>query len=354
MRYPLPLLLISCLMLGSMLVVGCGKGSSSSSTDNPSGPVTNTTVTVSGNVTCPLLHETFASVRGAATSTVNYGRFTVAMTDGVATSTSVTPGTSTGDFAVTLPSITNSILTVTARHDSGKIILKYRVLGVTPGQSFSGKVVSTVTTAKALMMEANGLLTESSFDNPSTQITMNTLLQVLNDYVANGSAASPTALLDEPRIPGIVSTIANDAVQVVTNAYASMSTLFTNNSQSGATRTSAFMAYIAPDFVDMAGVAARPELESSTASRFDRYDIQQYSFVMKSFSMNAQGTVLSVPTQISVNITKKPGAQGAVEAFEGRVLDLANNDPTLIWTKQTDGTWKISGGLPFRTSEVSF
>ncbi|GEM_PF-5853710 len=130
------------------------------------------------------------------------------------------------------------------------------------------------------------------------------------------------------------------------NAYAVMQTALQDNNKSSADRMALFSPNIADDFVNTTDVAnKKSELIEITRSRLDRYIVNSYSFTPKSYK-KISDTEVHVVTDMFINVTRKPGATGAVSAAE---VPLPGQ--TVIW-KQYGTEWKIYKGIPYTSSEV--
>ncbi|MEW6710283.1 MAG: hypothetical protein AB1403_10715, partial [Candidatus Riflebacteria bacterium] len=130
------------------------------------------------------------------------------------------------------------------------------------------------------------------------------------------------------------------------NAYTVMQTALQDNNKSSADRMALFSPNIADDFVNTTDVAnKKSELIEITQSRLDRYIVNSYSFTPKSYK-KISDTEVHVVTDMFINVTRKPGATGAVSAAE---VPLPGQ--TVIW-KQYGTEWKIYKGIPYTSAEV--
>lgn len=145
---------------------------------------------------------------------------------------------------------------------------------------------------------------------------------------------------------GIVSNNLETAYPELFNAYKSMQTALQDNNKSAADRIALFGVHIADDFVDTSGNAnKKQELLDSTESRLERYTVNSYSFTPGSFLV-VNATTIEVTTDMFIDVTRKPGATGAVSA-----ASIPLNDKKVIW-KKYGTTWKIYQGIPYKSSEI--
>ncbi|GAB4267262.1 MAG: hypothetical protein Kow0029_01660 [Candidatus Rifleibacteriota bacterium] len=129
--------------------------------------------------------------------------------------------------------------------------------------------------------------------------------------------------------------------------HTQLQAILENNSISDATRTSQFMAYVADDFKDIAGNPdKKPELESMTLSRLQRYTINSYTFNPETVTIVDSNTI-QVVTTMTIDVTRKPGATGSVSAAYIKVIPA----PTITW-KRYGTEWKIYQGLPYKQEEI--
>lgn len=128
--------------------------------------------------------------------------------------------------------------------------------------------------------------------------------------------------------------------------HTEMEAILENNSLSDATRTTMFMAYIAEDFKDIDGNPdKKPELQSTTLSRLERYIINKYEFTPGTATIVDANTI-TVVTNMLIDVTRKPGAAGSISAA---YIPLPNQ--VLTW-KRYGTEWKIYQGLPYKSSEI--
>lgn len=133
----------------------------------------------------------------------------------------------------------------------------------------------------------------------------------------------------------------------ITTAYSSMQTILQNNSLTEQQRVSSFMSYIGDDFKDIAGTPnQKSDLETTTLSRLQRYIINSYTFTMSTIDI-VNSTTIKVTTPMVVDVTRKPGAAGAVSAAHITVSPV----PVITWKHYPSG-WKIFQGLPYKSSEI--
>jgi hypothetical protein len=130
--------------------------------------------------------------------------------------------------------------------------------------------------------------------------------------------------------------------------HAELQAILENNSLSDASRVSKFMTYIADDFKDIDGTPnTKSTLESTTLSRLERYIINSYTFSPGEVTIVDSSTI-KVKTTMTISVTRKPGASGAVESAYINVIPA----PELTW-KRYGTEWKIYQGLPYKSSEIS-
>lgn len=126
---------------------------------------------------------------------------------------------------------------------------------------------------------------------------------------------------------------------------ASMTAILENNSLSSVDRVRTYMEFFNPDFLNLSGKSSYQDLSSYTATLLDRYTINNYRFIPKSFAFTASNSI-KVTTSMYLNITRLPGASGGVSAAE----IYASPDPEITW-KFNGTSWQIIQGMPYTWSE---
>ncbi len=130
------------------------------------------------------------------------------------------------------------------------------------------------------------------------------------------------------------------------NAYAAMQTALQDNNKTVAERMALFSPNIADDFVDTAGNAGKKQdLIDLTSSRLERYTVNSYSFTPGSYKVVNADTI-EVTTDMFIDVTRKPGAVGAVSA-----ASIPLPGQTVIW-KKYGSDWKIYKGIPYKSDEI--
>ena len=134
----------------------------------------------------------------------------------------------------------------------------------------------------------------------------------------------------------------------ITNAYSAMQTILQNNSLTEQQRVTTFMTYIGDDFKDIAGTPdQKSNLESVTLDRLQRYVINSYTFTKSTVEI-VNSTTIKVTTPMFIDVTRKPGAAGAISAATVVVSPV----PVITWKRYLSG-WKIYQGFPYKSSEIS-
>lgn len=130
------------------------------------------------------------------------------------------------------------------------------------------------------------------------------------------------------------------------NSYTVMQTSLQDNDKNADDRIALFSPNIADDFVDTTdGANKKQELIDSTKSRLERYIVNDYKFTPKSHKVIDAETV-EVVTDMLIDVTRKPGATGAVSA-----ATVPLPDQKVIW-KKYGSEWKIYKGIPYKSSEI--
>ncbi|HOI91086.1 MAG TPA: hypothetical protein PLK28_11300 [Candidatus Rifleibacterium sp.] len=101
-------------------------------------------------------------------------------------------------------------------------------------------------------------------------------------------------------------------------------------------------------FVNAAGSSAKTDMGNVTRERLNRYTINKYVFIPVSHNVIDANTI-EVTTYIAVDVSKKPDAVSSV----GRIETVLAPNPVITWINE-GGSWKITKGLPYLSSELGF
>ena len=123
-----------------------------------------------------------------------------------------------------------------------------------------------------------------------------------------------------------------------------MKTSFANAKLSGNQKKNVLAKYISDSFKNTTkATSSKSELLSTMESRFNRYTVNEWGFKVTNYSKNPENDPTEIQTQCSIrlNLTKKAGAEGRVNAWNSAVLNR-----TMVWVKE-NGEWKIKSGFPY-------
>ncbi|MDD3148180.1 MAG: hypothetical protein PHD82_12835 [Candidatus Riflebacteria bacterium] len=121
-----------------------------------------------------------------------------------------------------------------------------------------------------------------------------------------------------------------------------------NSSLTPTQRVDTFMPEISDSFVNASGAAAKTDVRNVTIDRLTRYTVNKYTFIPVSHKVIDANTI-EVTTYMAIEVTRKPGVTGGFE----KVSTILSPNPVFTWTNE-GGTWRITKGLPYLSSEVSF
>jgi hypothetical protein len=135
----------------------------------------------------------------------------------------------------------------------------------------------------------------------------------------------------------------------IATSYRTMQTSLAENASLTPTqRVDAFMPEISDSFVNAANTAAKTDMRTVTIDRLTRYTINKYTFIPVSHKVINANTI-EVTTYMAIDVTRKPGVTVGYE----KVSTVLSPNPVVTWTKEGDD-WRITKGLPYLSSEVSF
>ncbi len=160
-----------------------------------------------------------------------------------------------------------------------------------------------------------------------------------------GGGGSPVAAPTDPAFDTVLET----NLPTVAASYKNMQTSLAENSAKTTTeRADSFMPEISASFVNAAGNAAKTEMRDVTIDRLNRYTINKYTFIPVSHKVVDANTI-EVTTYMAIDVTRKPGVTVGYE----KVSTVISPNPVVTWTNE-GGTWRITKGLPYLSSEISF
>lgn len=134
------------------------------------------------------------------------------------------------------------------------------------------------------------------------------------------------------------------------SSYVSMQSALESNSTGIDQRMSEFMGYFANPYYDLNNVSNRNELETTTKSRLERYNVVGWSLVP--FNHKVEGEKVLVDTKMVITVELKPGVtSGSPGTYN--FGDTTKGEPSVVftWVKVGD-SWKIERGLPYKQSEM--
>ena len=104
----------------------------------------------------------------------------------------------------------------------------------------------------------------------------------------------------------------------------------------------------ADPFYDKNGKSNRADFINSMGSRFDRYTVNEFGFKVTDFKYYPDTNELETLCSIRLNLTRKPGKDGSLAAYNDAILDQK-----ITWKKVGD-TWKIYKGFPYTKADLGF
>jgi len=161
-----------------------------------------------------------------------------------------------------------------------------------------------------------------------------------------GGGGSPVAPAADPAFDAVLE--AN--LPTVAASYKNMqSSLAENSAKTPTERADSFMPEISDSFVNAAGNAAKTEMRDITIDRLTRYTINKYTFIPVSHKVIEADKTIEVATYMAIDVTRKPGVTVGYE----QVSTVISPNPVVTWTNES-GTWRITKGLPYLSSEIPF
>ncbi len=153
----------------------------------------------------------------------------------------------------------------------------------------------------------------------------------------------------EPSENPVFDTVLETNFPTIAASYRSMMTSLAENSSLTPTqRVDSFMPAISDSFVNPSGIAAKTDMCDVTIDRLTRYTIDKYTFIPVSHRVLDANTI-EVTTSMAIEITRKPGVNVGFE----KISTILSPNPVVTWTNE-GGTWRITKGLPYLSSEISF
>lgn len=153
----------------------------------------------------------------------------------------------------------------------------------------------------------------------------------------------------EPSLDPSFDTVLEVNRPTIATSYRTMTTSLAENSSLTPTqRVDSFMPELSSSFVNAAGAAAKTDVRDVMIDRLTRYTINKYTFIPVSHKVIDANTI-EVTTYIAIEVTRKPGVTVGYE----KVSTILSPNPVFTWTNE-GGTWRITKGLPYLSSEISF
>lgn len=160
-----------------------------------------------------------------------------------------------------------------------------------------------------------------------------------------GGGGSPVAPSTDPSFDAVLE--ANRPA--IATSYRTMQTsLAENGSLTPTQRADSFMPQISENFKNAANTLAKSDMRTTTIDRLTRYTINKYTFIPVSHR-EIDANTIEVTTYMAIDVTRKPGVTVGYE----KVSTVVSPNPVVTWTNE-GGTWRITKGLPYLSSEISF
>lgn len=135
----------------------------------------------------------------------------------------------------------------------------------------------------------------------------------------------------------------------IATSYRTMQTSLAENAAFTPTqRADSFMPQISDNFKNASNVLAKSDMRTITIDRLTRYTINKYTFIPVSHR-EIDANTIEVTTYMAIDVTRKPDVTVGYE----KVSTVISPNPVVTWTNE-GGTWRITKGLPYLSSEISF